>query len=206
MRKVKFAMVALFAALLAACATGYHDTRMVNTQTGVEKEPQGPYQSLVVGVLVEHELRAHLENAIVARFAEQGIQATAAHTVFGDKGIEGKSRDYLAQRMKENGFDSALAIHLEEQRTETLEVKGDPGAAVPVAGTMTMRPQVFSDDFFVNEDIYVVRLDLWDVGQQAIIWQGNTVSFNTGGFKGLEKGAGHFAQVITTAIGKADIF
>ena len=206
MRKVKFAMVALFAALLAACATGYHDTRMVNTQTGVEKEPQGPYQSLVVGVLVEHELRAHLENAIVAKFAEQGIQATAAHTFFGDKGIEGKSRDYLAQRMKENGFDSALAIHLEEQRTETLEVKGDPGTAVPVAGTMTMRPQVFSDDFFVNEDIYVVRLDLWDVDQQAIIWQGNTVSFNTGGFKGLEKGAGHFAQVITNAIGKADIF
>ena len=206
MRKVKFAMVALFAALLAACATGYHDTRMVNTQTGAEKEPQGPYQSLVVGVLVEHELRAHLENAIVAKFAEQGIQATAAHTVFGDKGIEGKSRDYLAQRMKENSFDSALAIHLEEQRTETLEVKGDPGTAVPVAGTMTMRPQVFSDDFFVNEDIYVVRLDLWDVDQQAIIWQGNTVSFNTGGFKGLEKGAGHFAQVITNAIGKADIF
>lgn len=206
MRKVKFAMVALFAALLAACVTGYHDTRMVNTQTGAEKEPQGPYQSLVVGVLVEHELRAHLENAIVAKFAEQGIQATAAHTVFGDKGIEGKSRDYLAQRMKENGFDSALAIHLEEQRTETLEVKGDPGTAVPVAGTMTMRPQVFSDDFFVNEDIYVVRLDLWDVNQQAIIWQGNTVSFNTGGFKGLEKGAGHFAQVITNAIGKADIF
>ncbi|MAC13811.1 MAG: hypothetical protein CL539_03920 [Alcanivorax sp.] len=206
MRKLQFAMVALFAALLAACATGYHDTRMVNTQTGAEKEPQGPYQSLVVGVLVEHELRAHLENAIVAKFAEQGIQATAAHTVFGDKGIEGKSRDYLAQRMKENGFDSALAIHLEEQRTETLEVKGDPGTAVPVAGTMTMRPQVFSDDFFVNEDIYVVRLDLWDVDQQAIIWQGNTVSFNTGGFKGLEKGAGHFAQVITNAIGKADIF
>jgi hypothetical protein len=189
-----------------ACASGYHDTRVVNTQTGVEKDPQGPYQSLVVGVLVEHELRGHLENAIVARFAEQGIKATAAHTVFGDKGIEGKSRDYLAERMQENGFDSALAIHLEEQRSETLEVKGDPGAAVPIAGTMTMRPQVFSDDFFVNEDIYVVRLDLWDVAQQAIIWQGNTVSFNTGGFKGLEKGAGHFAQVITNAIGKADIF
>jgi len=206
MRKVKFAMVALFAALLAACVTGYHDTRMVNTQTGVEKDPQGPYQSLVVGVLVEHELRGHLENAIVARFAEQGIKATAAHTVFGDKGIEGKSRDYLAERMQENGFDSALAIHLEEQRSETLEVKGDPGAAVPIAGTITMRPQVFSDDFFVNEDIYVVRLDLWDVNQQAIIWQGNTVSFNTGGFKGLEKGAGHFAQIITNAIGKANIF
>ena len=126
MRKVKFAMVALFAALLAACVTGYHDTRMVNTQTGVEKDPQGPYQSLVVGVLVEHELRGHLENAIVARFAEQGIKATAAHTVFGDKGIEGKSRDYLAERMQENGFDSALAIHLEEQRSETLEVKMTP--------------------------------------------------------------------------------
>jgi len=205
MRKVKFAMVALFAALLAACVTGYHDTRMVNTQTGVEKDPQGPYQSLVVGVLVEHELRGHLENAIVARFAEQGIKATAAHTVFGDKGIEGKSRDYLAERMQENGFDSALAIHLEEQRSETLEVKGDPGAAVPIAGTITMRPQVFSDDFFVNEDIYVVRLDLWDVNQQAIIWQGNTVSFNTGGFKGLEKGADHYAKTITDAIKDADI-
>ena len=120
--------------------------------------------------------------------------------------VESVTLSELAQRMKENGFDSALAIHLEEQRSETLEVKGDPGAAIPVAGTMTMRPEVFSDDFFVNEDIYVVRLDLWDVDQQAIIWQGNTVSFNTGGFKGLEKGAGHFAQVITNAIGKADIF
>ena len=105
MRKLQFAMVALFAVLLMACASGYHDTRVVNTQTGVEKDPQGPYQSLVVGVLVEHELRGHLENAIVARFAEQGIKATAAHTVFGDKGIEGKSRDYLAERMQENGFD-----------------------------------------------------------------------------------------------------
>ena len=91
MRKLQFAMVALFAALLAACATGYHDTRVVSTQTGVEKDPKGPYQSMVVGVLAAHELRGHLENAIVAKFAERGIKATAAHTVFGDKGIEGKN-------------------------------------------------------------------------------------------------------------------
>ncbi|MED5389374.1 MAG: hypothetical protein VX793_11010 [Pseudomonadota bacterium] len=206
MRKLQFAMVALFAVLLNACASGYHDTRVVSTQTSVEKAPKGPYQSLVVGVLVDHELRGHLENAIVAKFAEQGVKATAAHTVFGDKGIEGKSRDYLAERMKEHGFDSALAIHLVEERTETLEVKGDPGAAVPVAGTMTMRPEVYSPDFYVNQDIYVARLDLWDVAQQAIIWRGNTVSFNTGGFKGLEKGAGHFAHVITHTINKLDIF
>ena len=77
--------------------------------------------------------------------------------LFGEQSHAKMSPPYrldLAERMKENGFDSALAIHLEEQRSETLEVKGDPGAAVPIAGTMTMRPQVFSDDFFVNEDIY----------------------------------------------------
>ena len=63
-----------------------------------------------------------------------------------------------------------------------------------------------SRELFVNEDIYVVRLDLWDVAQQAIIWQGNTVSFNTGGFKGLEKGGDHYAKTITDAIEDANIF
>lgn len=206
MKKLQFAMVALIAALLAACATGYHDTKVISSETGSQKAPKGPYQSLVVGVLVDHELRAHLEDAIVAKFAEKGINATAAYTVFGDKGIEGKSLDYLAKRMTDNGFDSALAIHLEDQTSKTIEVKGDPGVAVPASAGMTMAPQVFSQDFYVNEDIYTARLDLWDVSQQAIVWTGRTVSFNTGGFKGLEKGASDYAGTITNAIEQADIF
>ncbi|MCG8394784.1 MAG: hypothetical protein MI745_17045 [Pseudomonadales bacterium] len=206
MKKLQFAMVALFAALLAACAAGYHDTKVISSETGSQKAPKGPYQSLVVGVLVDHELRGQLEDAIVAKFAEQGVKATAAHTVFGDKGIEGKSLDYLAKRMTENGFDSALAIHLEDQTSKTTRVQGDPGVAVPASAGMTMTPQVYSPDFYVNEDIYTARLDLWDVSQKAIVWTGKTVSFNTGGFKGLEKGASHYAATITDAIEEADIF
>ena len=114
MKKLQFTLLALFTALLAACASGYHDTKVISAETGSQATPKGPYQSLVVGVLVDHELREHLEDAIVAKFATMGIKATAAYTVYGDKGVEGKSLDYLAKRMKDNGFDSALAIHLED--------------------------------------------------------------------------------------------
>ncbi|MAX53930.1 MAG: hypothetical protein CL537_00130 [Alcanivoracaceae bacterium] len=206
MKQLKIALTALLAVVLSACVSGYHDTKVINSDTGTQAAPKGPYQSLVVGVLVDHELRGHLEDAIVARFAEMGVKATAAYTVFGDKGVEGKSLDYLAKRMKENGFDSALAIHLEDQTTKTTEVKGDPGVSVPASAGMTMTPQVYSPDFYVNEDIYTARLELWDVDQKAIVWTGRTVSFNTGGFKGLEKGASHYAKTITDAISEAGIY
>ncbi|WP_290516089.1 hypothetical protein [Alcanivorax sp.] len=206
MKKLQFTLVALFAVLLTACASGYHDTKVISAETGSQPAPKGPYQSLVVGVLVDHELREHLEDAIVAKFAAMGVKATAAYTVYGDKGVEGKSLDYLAKRMRDNGFDSALAIHLEDLTTETTEVKGDPGVAIPASAGMTMTPQVYSPDFYINEDIYTARLELWDVDQKAIVWTGKTVSFNTGGFKGLEKGADHYAKTITDAIEDANIF
>ncbi|EKF74926.1 hypothetical protein A11A3_05716 [Alcanivorax hongdengensis A-11-3] len=206
MKRLQYAMMAALVLMLAACATGYHNTKLLDSKSPVEKAPKAPYHSLVVGVLVDHELRPLLEDTIVQKLNAMGIKATAAHTVYGDKGIKGKSRDYLAEKMKEQGFDSALAIHLENKETENMQAGGGASAAAPVNAGLTMQPEVFSPDFYVSQDMYMVREDFWDVAQQAIVWQAHTVSVNTGGMAGLEKGADAFATTIANSIKQANLY
>ncbi|MDX1805221.1 MAG: hypothetical protein R3292_14215 [Alcanivorax sp.] len=206
MKRFQHAITAALVLLLTACATGYHNTKLLDTQAPVEKAAKPPYHSLVVGVLVHHEIRPLLEDRIVSKLNAMGIKATAAYTIYGDKGIKGKSRDYLAKKMKEHGFDSALAIHLENKQTETLEAGGGASASAPVSAGLTMQPEVFSPDFYVSQDIYMVRADFWDVAQQAIVWRAHTVSVNTGGMAGLKKGADSFATTIAKSVAGAGLF
>lgn len=203
MKAWKYALPALLLTLLSGCLSVYSNTRLVEVKANTEKTAQPPYQSVVVGLLVDHEIRPLLEHAIVERLRARGVDARAALDVYGHKGIEGKSRDYLAQRMRDEGFDSAVAIHLLDKNVEDVHVGGEASSQAPVTAGLTMQPETFGPDFFITETLYVTRTDFWDVAQQAIVWQGTTVTANQ---RGLEAGAEKFANTIANGLVEAGLF
>lgn len=191
------------ALLLAGCAGSYNNTRLLDARMNPEATARAPYHSVVVGVLISHQMRPTLEKLIVEKLRFMGVNATSAYSIYGNKGIEGKSLDYLEQRMREHGFDSALAVHLVEKTEETVHITSDAPVPVPPSYGLSMQPEVFGPDFFVKEDIYQARSEFWDVSQQKIIWTANTVTINP---HGLLKGGDRFAETIATHLVRTGLF
>lgn len=188
---------------LGGCLVPYTNTRLVETTVNGEQPPQPPYRSVLVGVLVNHEIRPALEQAIVERLRFMGVDAKAAYPIYGNKGIEGKSLDYLEQRIREYGFDSAVAVHLIEKSEEVHQVNSSPSIPVPPSLGLTMQPEVFGPDYFIKEDIYIARADFWDISRQTIVWSGKTVTVSP---HGLIQGGDRFGEVIANHLVRAGLF
>lgn len=203
MKSIKLFAPIVLAALLVGCVSPYSNSRLIDLDANTETQPNPPYRAPVVGVLIDSDVRPVLENAIVAQLQARGVNARAAMPIYGHKGIEGKSREYLAKRMRDYGFDSAIAIHLLKKEVENVKVSGAPGNPAPEAAGLTMHPESFSPDFFVKESMYASRADFWDVGQRAIVWSGTIVTVNP---KGLEAGTEQFAEVLVNNLMKAGLF
>ena len=191
-------------ALLAACAsTPYSGTRLIDVQPNQEKPAKPPYQAPVVGVLIDSPARGALEKAIVSQLRERGIRARAAQPIFGDKGTAGKSRAYLAGRLRDNGFDSAVGIHLLDKKIQKLQAGGGPSAPVPAGAGMSMRPEPLGPNFSLDDTTYVAKINFWDVRQQAIVWSATSLTHNP---NGIRKGSTAFAKVVVTQLMQAGLF
>lgn len=204
MNKFRMALVLGGMVLLAACTNSpYRNTRVVDVRPNMEKAAQPPYRAPVVGVLIDSPSRSTLENAVVDALRKRGVKARAAMPIYGNKGIKGKSRAYLAKRLREHGFDSAIGIHLVHKKIEDVRVGSGPSAPAPVGASLSMRAEPLGPDFSVNETTYVARINFWDIKQQAIVWSATSVTHNP---KGLKIGAAQFAKVIARQLTQAGLF
>lgn len=204
MNKIRMALALGGMVLLAACTNSpYRNTRVVDVQPNMEKAAQPPYRAPVVGVLIDSPSRATLENAVVDALRRRGVKARAAMPIYGNKGIKGKSRAYIAKRLREHGFDSAIGIHLVHKKIENVNVSSGPSAPAPPAASLSMRAQPLGPDFSINETTYVARINFWDIKQQAIVWSATSVTHNP---KGLKIGAAQFANVIARQLTQAGLF
>ncbi|MGB7756058.1 MAG: hypothetical protein WBL23_08340 [Salinisphaera sp.] len=204
MNKIRMAFALGGMVLLAACTNSpYRHTRVVDVRPNMEKTAKPPYQAPVVGVLVDSPSRAALENAVVAALRARGVNARAAMPIYGNKGIQGKSRAYLARRLQQHGFDSAIGIHLVHKKIENVKVGSGPSAPAPVGAGLSMRAEPLGPDFSINETTYVARINFWDIKQQAIVWSATSVTHNP---KGLKAGADQFANVVARQLTKAGLF
>jgi len=190
--------------LLSGCSnTPYRYTKLVDVQPNAEAQAQPTYQRPVIGVLVDDPIRGPLENDIVAALRAQGVDASAALPVFGDKGIEGKSRDYLAQRMRDNNFDSAVSIELVDKKIENLRTANGPSTSAPTPAAMSMRPAPLGPDFSINEVTYVSHVRFWDVPQQKVVWAAMSVTHNP---RGIASAGPAYAKIIANQLIQAGLF
>ncbi|MGN8199744.1 hypothetical protein ACS8Y6_13770 [Salinisphaera sp. RV14] len=204
MNKIIRALVLGGTTLLAACANSpYRHTRVVDVRPNMEATAKPPYRAPVVGVLVDSASRSTLENAVVAALRARGVNARAAMPIYGNKGIQDKSRAYLAHRLQQHGFDSAIGIHLVHKKIENVKVSAGPSAPAPAGATLSMRAEPLGPDFSLNETTYVARINFWDVKQQAIVWSATSVTYNP---NGLKAGADQFASVVARQLTQAGLF
>ena len=204
MNKIRMALALGGMALLVACANSpYRHTRVVDVRPNMEAIAKPPYRAPVVGVLVDSPSRSTLENAVVDALRARGVKARAAMPIYGNKGIKGKSRAYVAQRLREHGFDSAIGIHLVHKKIQNVRVPSPPSAPAPVEAGLSMRAAPLGPDFSLNETTYVARINFWDIKQRAIVWSATSVTYNP---NGLKAGAKQFANVVARQLIQAGLF
>lgn len=204
MKPIKILLPLLCLIMISGCAQSiYHNTKVVNVQPNREAQANPPYKAPVVGVLIKNKARGQLENALVNALRAKNVHARSALKVFGNKGIKGKSRAYLAKKISSKGFDSAIGIHLVQKKIQNVKFSNVGTGTPPGGAGLAMTPESMGPNFSVQEKTYVAHINFWDIKKQAIVWSATSVTTNP---KGLIKGSRQFAHSLVKQMEQAGLF
>lgn len=187
MRFSRLVFAALLA-LMAGCAT-----TTTSELVSVSRDPDmagKSYGKVFVMALAKIEERRRLvEDAVVARLQDKGVEAVASHTLIStlDLGNEAALREAAVQAVKDSGADAALVgtILKEEVRTEhaTPQVTQSPVPTSPYfmgyGAYMGYGYQtIVTPGELVEVHEYFLQSTLYDAGNEKPVWRAQSKTLN----------------------------
>jgi len=161
-------MIALF--FLVGCST----TRILTSwqdntyQSGQIKKP------LIMAIAEKKIIRSRLEDEIVLKLREQGVEAVQSYKVFPE--LKGLSAETIKNSLNENGFDSIMLTRLIDVKKETAYVPGRTTVSTPgaystyggyYASSMTV---VSSPGYSYNFKVFTLESNLYTTQDEKLIW------------------------------------
>lgn len=181
----KFALLALFFMLFAACAT---------TQvTAVWKDPSyqtRPDKIMVIGVAKNPLNRRLFEDEFAAQLRTRGMDAIASYTVISDKQQEDQAA--IAAKVAELGADAVLITRMVSKKTVHVYVPGTAYYPPPFYDTWPDYygygyRYMYSPGYIAEDEYAIIETNLYETGNDKLIWAASSETGLNGSDQNLIK-------------------
>jgi hypothetical protein len=179
MKKILFAFLAL--SLLVSCTS----TEIVSSW----KEPATTISAnqidriLFIALVKNESYRRVIEDELVALSKGKGV---ASYTFVTGSNLTKTDKAGITQRLKADGIDLIVIMHLLDVKEETRYVPGSamPGyAGVPGyggywSGYGYAAPMYYNPGYYTKDKKFLVETNVYSVEQDKLLWSGTTSSMN----------------------------
>lgn len=155
---------------------------------------------LVLGVMVNRELRDKTENEMVNELNRNGIMAISATSVFGPKGFQGLNDQQITERLNGSDFTSVMIVALMDREKEQIYTPGTRYATPRVAGYsryyrryIVVYDQQYTPGYYTTSTNYILQADIYSIEDDALIYSAQTNSYDPNSNESLARS---FAQSI----------
>jgi len=196
--------IPLLMLLLAGCAS----SKITSTWKASDASGRKYNKILVVGLIKENDrsLREHMEDHLVGDLKGLGYNAISAYSEYGPKEFDGMDEQTAIARLKSNGVDAVITIVLLDKEKERRYVPGrmmySPygyyyGRFWGYYGALQRR--IYEPGYYVTDTRYFWESNLYDLGDQHLVYSVQTQSFDPSSSEAL----GHeYGQLIVKSMVK----
>jgi hypothetical protein len=188
----------LFAAIIAAVVSGCASTEIVTAW----KDPalaQVPFKKVLV--VFQHR-DAALRRTIEAEMAHRVPGSVPAHNLFTDAEVQ--NLDLVKQRVRDEGFDSAIVMRVVSVEREVSYQPGMAYAAPPFYGEFWGYwgygwRSVYEPGYLRSDRVVTIATNVYAVATDKLVWASQSETFNPAS---LREAVGEVVKVTSRATGE----
>lgn len=181
--------------LLLACSPA---TEITGSWKSDNSYPEKINKILVTALTGKVNVRQTVESDLVKELQKNGYIAIKSIDVIPPTFSEEKTPDKeaLLSKIKGTGVDVILTVALIDKETENRYVPGNVGYT-PVTrfgyyGRFwgyynTWYPTLYSPGYYTEEKTYFIETNLYDAGNEQLLWSAQSETYNPGGLSGFSK-------------------
>jgi hypothetical protein len=197
----------MFALVMAACAPSSKITSTWKSDKSAGKK----YNSVFIAVLTGNTIaKSAIEEQFDQAFTAYKVSAAKSIDEFPPKfSHDSIPKDEIMRKVKQKGSQSILTISILKKTTESRYVSGvySPGMRWGYYNNFWgyysyWYPFVYSPDYYVNEDIYYMETNLYDITSEELVWSAQSQTYDVDNLKNFSK---EFARSVVSKMNEDGI-
>jgi hypothetical protein len=199
MKRIFFSSAVITTILIAA---GCNNTKLVSAWKAPGADAFKYSKVLVIGITgnKENELRGAIENALVKRLQDEGVNAATSVNEYGPKSFRAVNEDDAVKMVNDKGFDGVMVVALLDKQKDRNYTPGyvtsSPYAVVRnrwYGNYSVLYDRVYTPGYYSTSTDYTLEASFYKTKGDKLLYSAQAKSFDPSSSKDL---AGDFSKTV----------